>query len=148
MKLNKASVKAIEQKLKGMGNKLQRKAIRSAIDPEAKKIMNAFKSITPSGKRRHKNKYAKREGTGFLKKSFSVRNSGRGTVAGRKIINRAIGYYVFMSPNATGRKGGSKGVYRWGSVPGAKKYQRFWDARQRKTVSSVMTSLTTELGRL
>jgi len=112
------------------------------------RIQNTFKSITPIGKRRHKNKYAKKEGAGFLKKSFSVRNSGRGTTAGRKIVNRAIGYYVFMSPNATGRKAGKKGVYRWGAVPGAKKYQRFWDARKRKTTGNIINVLSAELGRL
>ena len=127
-----------------MPSKLQRTAIRNSIDPEAKKIMNSFKSITPVGKRKHKNKYAKREGTGFLKKSFSVRNSGRGTTVGRKIVNRAIGYYVFMSPNETGRKAGK----RTGAVAGQKKYSRFWTARQRRTTANIKATLAKELKRI
>jgi len=141
---DKRSLKKITDKLKAMPNKLQKKALRSSIDPEAKRIMNSFKAITPVGKRRHKNKYAKREGSGFLKKSFSVRNSGRGTLVGRKIVNRAIGYYVFMSPNETGHKSSKRN----GAVAGSKKYSRFWKARQRKVISNITTTLAKELTRI
>jgi len=135
----------IHNKLKKMPKKLQRDGIRKAIDPEAKSIKSSFKQLTPVGGRKHKNKYRKRKGSGFLKNSFSVRNSGRGTVAGRKVVNRAPGYYVFMSPNSTGRKAGSKVVagrkYSWGAVDGQKKYRRFWKARQRKVTNKVIVAL-------
>ena len=144
LKLDKKSVKNITKKLKKMPGKLQRKAIRSAIDPEAKKIANQFKAITQEGKRRHKNKYAKREGRGFLKKSFSVRNSGRGTVVGRRIVTRAIGYYIFMSPHETGHKGGRDN----GAVAGQKKYSSLWSARQRKVTGNITHTLASELQRL
>ena len=144
MKLDKRSVKNITKKLKSMPGKLQKKAIRSSIDPEAKRIAKAFSSITPVGKRTHKNKYRKREGKGFLKKSFSVKNSGRYEVAGRRIFTRAIGYYAFMSPNETGRKSGGNN----GAVKGEKKYSRYWNARQRKTVGNITRTLSNELQRL
>lgn len=141
---DKRSLKNITNKLKAMPAKLQRSALRKAIEPDAKNIMNTFKSITPAGKRRHKNKYAKRAGTGFLKKSFSVRNSGRGSTVGRRIVTRNIGYYIFMSPNATGRKSGDG----YGAVSGAKKYSRFWTARQNKVTSNIKKSLISEIGKL
>lgn len=141
MKLDKKSLDTLTKKLKKMPAKLQRKAIRSSIDPEAKAIANQFKAITPVGKRKHKNKYAKREGTGFLKKSFSVRNSGRGTTVGRRVVTRATGYYIFMSPNETGHKGGKRN----GLVQGAKLYSNFWNARQRKSIGSITRTLSKEL---
>lgn len=135
---------AITKKLKTMPAKLQKKAIRSGIDPEAKAIANQFKAVTPVGKRKHKNKYAKRSGSGFLKKSFSVRNSGRGSTVGRRVVTRAIGYYVFMSPNETGHKGGKRN----GAVSGKKRYSTIWKARQRKSLSNITNTLAEELQRL
>lgn len=152
MKLDQSTVKAISKKLKTMPAKMQKKAVRSVINPEAVKLQNQFKSITPVGKRKHKNKYAKRMGAGFLKKSFSVRNSGRGDTVGRKIITRATGYYIHMSPNQTGRKAGTKsgkkGTYRWGAVSGLKKYTRLWEARQRRVTKNLTTALANELKRV
>ena len=144
IKLDKRSVRNITKKLKAMPAKLQKKAIRSSIDPEAKKIANQFKAMTPIGKRKHKNKYAKREGSGFLKKSFTVRNSGRGSTVGRRIVTRSIGFHVFMSPNESGRKAGSRG----GHVAGQKKYSTLWKARQRKVIGSITHTLSNELQRL
>ena len=144
MSLDKRSVNAITKKLKAMPQKLQRTAIRKTIDPEAKRIKNTFKSITPKGKRKHKNKFAKREGTGFLKSSFSVRNSGRGNTVGRSIVTTAKGYYIFMSPNEMGHKS----TRRNGAVQGARKYSRFWSARQLKVTKSLTSSLGLELTRL
>lgn len=148
LKLDRRSVKAIKDKLKTMPPKLQRKAIRATIDPEAQKLKNQFKAITPKGKRKHKNKYAKVAGSGFLKRSFSVRNTGRGETAGRGLMVRGLGYYIFMSPNETGRTSGSKKGYSWGTVSGAKKYSRLWKARQLKVTKNLMHSLSTELTRL
>ncbi len=144
LKLDKRSVSLITKKLKTMPATLQRKAIRSSIDPEAKKLSNEFKAITPIGKRKHKNKYAKREGSGFLKKSFTVRNSGRGSVTGRRIVTRGIGYYIFMSPNETGHSGGNRN----GSVTGKKKYSTLWNSRQRKITGNITHTLSNELQRL
>ncbi len=149
LKLDKKSVNNITKKLRAMPAKLQKKAIRSTIDPEAKKLKDAFKSVTPVGQRDHKNKYAKKIGRGFLKRSFSVRNSGRGQTVGRMVVNTAAGYYVFMSPNATGRKAGNKRrVYYWGAVPGANKYQRIWDGRQLRVTARLTQSLGLELNRI
>jgi len=144
LKLDKRSVNAITKKLKAMPAKLQRKAIRATIDPEAKRLKNQMKAITPKGKRKHKNKYTKVAGSGFLKHSFSVRNTGRGTTAGRGVIVRGLGYYIFMSPNETGRRGG-KGN---GAVSGAKKYSRLWKARQIKVTNNLIKSLSSELTRV
>lgn len=146
--LDKKSVKTITSKLKAMSGKLQRKAIRSSIDPEAKKIAAQFKAVSPISKRKHKNKYRKRAGTGFLKSSFSVRNSGKGDTVGRKIITRAVGYHIHMSSAGTGRTAGSKGKHRWGAVTGSKRYDKIWNARQRGTVSRITTTLANELKRL
>jgi len=148
MQLDKRSVKKITDKLKKLPQKMQRTAIRKTIDPEAKRIKNQFKSITPKGKRQHKNKYAKKTGSGFLKTSFSVRNSGRGLTAGRKIITTAKGYYIFASPNETGRKAGTKGKHKWGAVSGAGKYSRYWRTEQTKTLNNLNKSLGLELTRL
>ena len=149
LKLDKKSVSIIKKKLNGMSGKLQRKAIRSTIDPEAKKLKNTFKAITPVGKRNHKNKYADKKGKGFLRKSFSVRNSGRGEVAGRSIVTTAKGYYIFMSPNETGHRAGNKhGYYYWGKVAGAKKYSRIWKARQLRITARLTQSLGLELTKL
>lgn len=143
IKFDKKSLNNINKKLKAMPQKLQRKALRGVIDGEAKKIQASFKSITPVGKRFHKNKYLKKAGSGFLKKSFSVKNSGRGTIVGRKIVTRASGYYLFMSPNETGRSGKKNGT-----VSGAKKYSRFWKARQNRVNKNLISVLSKELGRL
>lgn len=148
IKLDKKAMQQIKNKLKTMPDKLQKKAIRSGIDPEAKAIANQFKAVTPAGKRKHKNKYAKRSGTGFLKKSFSVRNSGRGSVVGRRIVTRAVGYYVFMSPNETGHKAGGKGTKRNGLVLGQKRYSNIWKSRQRKSLGTITQTLSQELQRL
>lgn len=144
MKLDKNSIKDITKKLKAMPSKLQRKAMRSSIDPEAKKIAQQFKNMTPIGKRIHKNKYAKRRGKGFLKKSFSVRNSGRGSIAGRRVVTRATGYYVFMSPNETGHVA-KRGA---GAVAGQKKYSTYWKSRQRTAVGNITSTLAKELERI
>ena len=149
-KLDKRSVNNITKKLKAMPKKLQRQAIRKTIDPEAKKIKNSFKSITPVGKRSHKNKMSGKTGTGFLKKSFSVRNSGRGDTAGRSVVTTKAGYYIFMSPTGTGRKGGygatKKGGHAyWGSVQGSKKYSRLWKSRQLRVMARLTKSLGVEL---
>lgn len=127
-----------------MPAKLQRKAIRNSIDPDAKKIANEFKAITPIGKRNHKNKYAKKYGRGFLKKSFSVRNSGRGETVGRRIITRATGYYIFMSPNSTGHRA----INGAGFVQGERKYRKVWQAKQRKVAGNITRTLANELQRL
>lgn len=148
MKLDPRSIKNIKNKLNAMPNKMQKKAIRSGIDPEAKKILNDYKSITPVGKEKHKNKYMKRLGKGFLKKSFSVKNSGRGNTVGRKVVTRASGYYLFMSPNETGRKAGSKKGYSWGSIAGKKLYSKYWKARQIKVTNRVQRSLANELSKV
>lgn len=148
LKLDRRSVSIITKKLKAMPKKLQRKAIRSAIDPQAKALAKAYSAASPISKRKHKNKYRKREGVGFLKKSFSVRNSGRGTIAGRKLITRAVGYYVHMQPSGTGRKAGSKGKYTWGAVPGAKIYDKIWKARQRKINADIIKSLRSEMAKV
>lgn len=146
--LDKRSVNTITKKLKAMPNKLQRKAIRSAIDPQAKALAAAYAAATPVSKRKHKNKYRKRAGTGFLKKSFSVRNSGRGQVSGRKVITRAVGYYVHMQPAGTGRRAGAKGKYKWGAVTGTKKYDKIWKARQLKINANIIKALQSELGKI
>ena len=87
-------------------------------------------------------------GQGFLKRSFSVKNTGRGNTVGRGVIVRGLGFYLFMSPNETGRRGGSKRGASWGGVSGARKYSRLWRARQVKTTNNLMRSLSTELTRL
>jgi len=126
LKLDSRSVKAIKDKLKAMPAKLQKKAIRSTIDPEAQKLKNQFKAITPKGKRKHKNKFAKTSGSGFLKRSFSVRNTGKRDTVGRGVLVRGLGFYIFMSPNETGRRSGTKKGASWGGVSGARKYSRLW----------------------
>lgn len=148
MKLDKKSVKAIQNKLKAMPKKMQKKAVRSSIDPEAKKLSNQFKSVSPISKRKHKNKYRKRIGSGFLKKSFSIRNSGRGEIVGRRIVTRAIGYYIHMTSSGTGRRAGSKGKTKWGAVSGSRIYSKIWQGRQHKITSNIFKTLQIELGKI
>jgi len=147
MQLDKKSVKELTRNLKKMSDRVKRKSIRKAIDPQAEYLRKVFISATPAGKRNHKHKLNGKTGKGFLKNSFELRPTRtKSGGVGRAVIVNSDGYYIFMSPNQTGRKGGrgatkSGGHAYWGKVGGAKKYSKIWSSKERKVLSTISKSL-------